>query len=232
MVKRFRVEGVTREKLYDLTRGAAGTRVLWLTEHDTEEDANLIVRVHLKSDLKLRNFQIDFRFADLDIKGRGAKGNILTKHPIDRVSRISKAEQDEIEARHQKTLSRTEPPKKPEPPKKAASPQTKEGNRKRIPAEKAPTKQLRTKKRTMKKATTKKAAPAKKAPAKKAAAKKAPAKKAAVKKAAPAKKAAVKKAAPAKKAAVKKAAPAKKAPAKKAPAKKAPAKKAAAKKAK
>ena len=231
MVKRFRVEGVTREKLYDLTRGAAGTRVLWLTEHDTEEDANLIVRVHLKSDLKLRNFQIDFRFADLDIKGRGAKGNILTKHPIDRVSRISKAEQDEIETRHQKTLSRTEPPKKPEPPKKAASPQTKEGNRKRIPAEKAPTKQLRTKKRTMKKATTKKAAPAKKAPAKKAAAKKAPAKKApakkaAVKKAAPAKKAAVKKAAPAKKAAVKKAAPAKKAPAKKAPAKKAAAKKA------
>jgi topoisomerase-4 subunit A len=162
MVKRFRVEGVTREKLYDLTGGAAGTRVLWFSEHDTEEDANLIVRVHLKSDLKLRNFQIDFRFANLDIKGRGAKGNILTKHPVDRVSRIAKAEQDEIEVKHQRTLSRTEPPKKPEPPKKAAALKTKEGDRKRIPAEKAPTKQVPTKKRTMKKATTKKAAPAKK----------------------------------------------------------------------
>src|SRR5690606_20420817 len=69
MVKRFQIAGVTREKLYDLTSGSAGTRVLWLSEHETEEDANIIVRVHLKSDLKLRNFQIDFRFADLDIKG-------------------------------------------------------------------------------------------------------------------------------------------------------------------
>lgn len=112
MVKRFRVEGVTREKLYDLTSGAAGTRVLWFSEHDTEEDANLIVRVHLKSDLKLRNFQIDFRFANLDIKGRGAKGNILTKHPVDRVSRISKAEQEEIEGRVRSPLAIVEPPKK------------------------------------------------------------------------------------------------------------------------
>ncbi len=96
MVKRFQVTGVTREKLYDLTGGKAGTRVLWLTEHETQEEADIIVRVHLKSDLRLRNFQIDFKFGDLDVKGRGAKGNILTKHPVDRVSRIPKAEQDEI----------------------------------------------------------------------------------------------------------------------------------------
>lgn len=197
MAKRFRVEGVTREKLYDLTGGAAGTRVLWFSEHDAEEDANLIVRVHLKSDLRLRNFQIDFRFANLDIKGRGAKGNILTKHPIDRVSRIPKAEQEEIEERSQPNLSRPEPPKKPEPPRKAADSQNRKSQARRIPAEKAPTKPVPTNKRTMKKAPAKKAA-AKKAPAKKAA-KKAPAKKAAKK--APAKKAAKK--APAKKAAKK-----------------------------
>jgi len=204
MVKRFQVSGVTREKLYDLTSGSAGTRVLWLSEHDTEEEANIIVRVHLKSDLKLRNFQIDFRFSDLDIKGRGARGNILTKHPVDRVSRISKAEQEEMGEKTLVSLPSQVPPKKSEPPRKAAV--SKKFPRKKVPAEKAPTKQVPTKKvtttkTTMKKATTKKA-PAKKAPAKKAPAKKAPAKKA-----------------PAKKA------PAKKAPAKKAPAKKAPAKK-------
>ncbi len=98
MVKRFRVSGVTREKLYDLTKGTAGTRVLWLSEHDTEEDANIIVRVHLRPELRLRNLQIDCRFADIAIKGRGAKGNILTKHAVDRVSRIAKAEQEELEA--------------------------------------------------------------------------------------------------------------------------------------
>jgi topoisomerase-4 subunit A len=56
MVKRFQVAGVTREKLYDLAGGKPGTRVLWLSEHDTEEEADIIVRVHLRSDLRLRNF--------------------------------------------------------------------------------------------------------------------------------------------------------------------------------
>lgn len=149
MVKRFQVSGVTREKLYDLTAGRAGTRVLWLSEHDTEEDANIIVRVHLKSELGLRKLQIDFRFADIAVKGRGVQGNILTKNQVDRVSRISKAEQEEIVGN------------KPAP----------------APAKKAPAKKAPAKKAPAKKAPAKKA-PAKRAPAKKVPAKKAPAKKA------------------------------------------------------
>lgn len=98
MAKRFQVSGVTREKLYDLTKGTPGTRVLWLSEHDNEEDAVVIVRIHLKPALRLRNVQIDFNFADLAIKGRAAKGNIVTKNLVDRVSRISKSEQEEIAA--------------------------------------------------------------------------------------------------------------------------------------
>lgn len=140
MVKRFQVSGVTREKLYDLTAGKAGTRVLWLSEHENEEEANIIVRVHLKSDLRLRNFQIDCNFGEIAIKGRGARGNILTKHPVDRVSRIPKAEQDEISAKSETS------PTEPESP---------------------PAKKTATKKAPAKKATTKKAAPAKKAPPKK-----------------------------------------------------------------
>jgi topoisomerase-4 subunit A len=70
-----------------------------LTEHDTEEDANEIVRVHLKPALRLRNVQIDLNFAEFAVKGRGAKGNIITKHLVDRVSRIPKAEQEEIAAK-------------------------------------------------------------------------------------------------------------------------------------
>ncbi len=99
MVKRFQVSGVTREKLYDLTKGTPGTRVLWLSEHDNEEAANEIVRIHLKPALRLRNVQIDLKFADYAVKGRGAKGNIVTKHLVDRVSRIPKAEQEEIAAK-------------------------------------------------------------------------------------------------------------------------------------
>ncbi|MEX2580857.1 MAG: DNA gyrase/topoisomerase IV subunit A [Verrucomicrobiales bacterium] len=125
MAKRFQVSGVTRDKLYDLTHGKAGTRVLWLSEHDTEEDAEVIVRVHLKSDLRLKNFQIDFRFADLAFKGRGAKGNILTKHPVDRVSRIARSEQDEIAGRAASETSESAAPKKAPAKKSSARPKKK-----------------------------------------------------------------------------------------------------------
>ncbi|MCB1233681.1 MAG: DNA gyrase/topoisomerase IV subunit A [Verrucomicrobiae bacterium] len=91
--KRFQVQGVTREKLYDLTRGEPGTRVLWLSEHDTEEDANLRVRIHLKPALRLRNVLIDFNFAEIAVKGRSAQGNIITKNTVDRVVRVPKGEQ-------------------------------------------------------------------------------------------------------------------------------------------
>ena len=159
MVKRFQVSGVTREKLYDLTKGTAGTRVLWLSEHDTEEEANIIVRVHLRSDLRLRNFQIDCNFGEIDIKGRGAKGNILTKHPVDRVSRIPKAEQEEIAgAAADKPVAEPDPPKKKTPAKKAAA--------KKAPAKKAATQKAPARKTAARKVAQKKAAPRRKTPRK------------------------------------------------------------------
>ncbi|MCB1244158.1 MAG: DNA gyrase/topoisomerase IV subunit A, partial [Verrucomicrobiae bacterium] len=63
--KRFTVQGITREKVYDLTLGTPGTRVLWLSEHDSEEDASFKVRLHLKPALRLRNVHLDFDFAAL-----------------------------------------------------------------------------------------------------------------------------------------------------------------------
>ncbi len=106
MVKRFQVAGVTREKLYDLTKGTPGTRVLWLSEHDTEEEADIFVRIHLKPAPRLRNTQIDLRLADMDIKGRGVKGNIVTPHAVDRVARIPQAEQEVLEKKAQRAAAR------------------------------------------------------------------------------------------------------------------------------
>ncbi|MEM7602875.1 MAG: hypothetical protein AAF357_15870, partial [Verrucomicrobiota bacterium] len=91
-------------------------------------------RVHLKSDLGLRKLQIDYRFADIGVKGRGVKGNILTKNPVDRVSRISKAEQDEIEG-----IDSNPEPKGESTAKKTA---TKKGPTKKTVAKKAPTKRV------------------------------------------------------------------------------------------
>ena len=86
LAKRFKIGGVTRDKIYELGKGAAGTRVLYFAVHDTEqESAENTVVIHLKPALRLRNVSRPFQFGELAVKGRGAKGNIITRHAIDRV---------------------------------------------------------------------------------------------------------------------------------------------------
>lgn len=88
LAKRFRVGGVTRDKIYELGKGTAGTRVFYFAVHSKEEesDGNTVL-LHLKPALRLRNVSREFRFGEIGIKGRGAKGNILTKHAVDRIVR-------------------------------------------------------------------------------------------------------------------------------------------------
>ncbi len=86
--KRFKVGGVTRGKEYDLTQGTKGTRVLYLAVHDKEEDSvQNTVLIHLKPALRLRSLSRIFSFGELGLKGRAVKGNLVTKHIIDRVVR-------------------------------------------------------------------------------------------------------------------------------------------------
>ncbi|NNM28476.1 MAG: DNA gyrase/topoisomerase IV subunit A [Akkermansiaceae bacterium] len=86
LAKRFKVGGVTRDKVYELGKGSPGTRVFHFSVHDTEKESEETeVVVHLKPALRLRNVSRPFRFGEIGLKGRGAKGNIITKHAIDRV---------------------------------------------------------------------------------------------------------------------------------------------------
>jgi len=88
MVKRFSVGGVTRDKEYDLTKGAAGTKVVYLTSNPNGEAEK--VRVVLKAKAKLKKTQFDFDFATIAIKGRASQGNILSKNPVRKIEIISK----------------------------------------------------------------------------------------------------------------------------------------------
>jgi topoisomerase-4 subunit A len=89
--KRFRVGGVTRDKEYELARGRPGTRVLYFAVHSSEEESNdQMVTVHLRPALRLRNLARPFLFGEISVKGRGSKGNIVTKHAVDRVVRAPK----------------------------------------------------------------------------------------------------------------------------------------------
>jgi topoisomerase-4 subunit A len=86
--KRFKAGGVTRDKIYKMGKGTKGSRVMYFAVHDTEEAsaANTVV-VHLKPALRLRNVSRPFSFGEIALKGRGSRGNIVTKLNVDRIVR-------------------------------------------------------------------------------------------------------------------------------------------------
>jgi topoisomerase-4 subunit A len=89
-VKRFNVTGVTRDKEYDLTRGKKGSRVLYFSANPNGE--NEVITAKLRPRPKLKNLKIDFDFSELAVKGRGVKGNILTKNLVSKIELKEKGE--------------------------------------------------------------------------------------------------------------------------------------------
>ncbi|MFZ9046323.1 MAG: DNA gyrase/topoisomerase IV subunit A [Cyclobacteriaceae bacterium] len=83
MIKRFAVTAVTRDKEYDLTKGTKGSKVHYFTANPNGEAE--MISVYLTGGSKARKKVFDFDVAEIDIKGRGAGGNILTKYPVRKV---------------------------------------------------------------------------------------------------------------------------------------------------
>lgn len=84
MVKRFAVTGVTRDKEYDITKGTPGSKLLYFTANPNGEAE--VIHIQLKSIPGIRKFAWDYDFKNLAIKGRSAKGNILSKYPVKKIS--------------------------------------------------------------------------------------------------------------------------------------------------
>jgi topoisomerase-4 subunit A len=91
MAKRFTVGGITRDKEYDLTKGTTGTRVVYFAVHKTnEESAAQMLLVHLKPALRMRNLIRPLSFSEFGIKSRSSAGNLVTKHPVEKIVRAPK----------------------------------------------------------------------------------------------------------------------------------------------
>ncbi len=78
--KRFNVTGITREKEYDLTKGAEKSRVHYFTANLNGEAE--VVKILLSPNSPARTKELDFHFEELEIKGRASIGNQVTKYAI------------------------------------------------------------------------------------------------------------------------------------------------------
>lgn len=78
--KRFNVTGITRDKEYDLTKGNPNSKVLYFSANANGEAE--VVTITLSPGSKARVKVLDFYFEELEIKGRGAQGNQVTKYPV------------------------------------------------------------------------------------------------------------------------------------------------------
>ena len=87
-VKRFNVTGVTRDKIYNLTKGTSGSRVLYFSANPNGEAE--VVKVCLKPKPNLKKLVFEYNFATLAIKGRDSQGNILSKNDIHKITVLQK----------------------------------------------------------------------------------------------------------------------------------------------
>ncbi|HIP27157.1 MAG TPA: DNA gyrase/topoisomerase IV subunit A, partial [Flavobacteriaceae bacterium] len=82
-MKRFYVSGVSRDKEYDLTAGNKDSKVLYFTANPNGQAE--IVTLYLRALSSLKKLKWDIDFSELAIKGRGSRGNTVTKFNVKKI---------------------------------------------------------------------------------------------------------------------------------------------------
>ena len=82
-IKRFSVTSITRDREYDLAKDKAGTMVWYFSANPNGEAE--VVTVLLRQVGSIKKLKWDIDFADILIKGRTSKGNLVTKYAVKRI---------------------------------------------------------------------------------------------------------------------------------------------------
>lgn len=82
-IKRFAVTSITRDKEYDLTNGNKSSKALYFTANPNGEAE--VITVFLRQVGSVKKLKWDIDFADILIKGRASKGNLVSKHPVKKI---------------------------------------------------------------------------------------------------------------------------------------------------
>ena len=82
--KRFAITSVTRDKEYDITTGAEGSKIVWFTaNHNGEAET---VRIQLRPRAKLKKTSYEYDFSSLAIKGKASRGNLVSKYQVQKIT--------------------------------------------------------------------------------------------------------------------------------------------------
>ena len=84
-IKRFDVSTSVRDRLYDITQGSPGSKILYFSANPNGEAESVTIKLQ-RGGTSRRILFFDKDFADIGIKGRTARGNIVTRAPIERIS--------------------------------------------------------------------------------------------------------------------------------------------------
>jgi len=82
-IKRFSVTSVTRDREYDLSQGKKDSKVLYFSANPNGEAE--VITILLRQVGSIRKVKFDIDFADILIKGRNVKGNIVSKYSVKRI---------------------------------------------------------------------------------------------------------------------------------------------------
>jgi topoisomerase-4 subunit A len=82
-IKRFNVTSITRDKIYPLSGDKASAEVLYFSANPNGEAE--VITVLLRQSGSIKKLKWDLDFADVLIKGRASKGNLVTKYSVKRI---------------------------------------------------------------------------------------------------------------------------------------------------
>lgn len=82
-IKRFSVTSVTRDRVYELTTGAKNSKILYFSANPNGEAE--IITVNLRQVGSIKKLKWDIDFADILIKGRNSRGNLVSKYSVKRI---------------------------------------------------------------------------------------------------------------------------------------------------
>lgn len=83
-IKRFAVSSVTRDKEYDLTKGAPNSKIVYFTANANGEAETIKVTLR-PTTRRIKNLVFEKDFSEIAIKGRQSMGNILTKFDVHKI---------------------------------------------------------------------------------------------------------------------------------------------------